>query len=165
MNYKQKELADELDSRSDPLYLVIKGHLFIENELNKILEGFIPNPKILNLNKKGFYEKVCLAQSFNMIDEPVTNALLNFNDLRNAYAHNLNFNLSYNRVLKLKTAISNIDGMQIFKEEIVIGDKKGKLIDLKASLIALQRYLKLRAAIVLKYESYPYDLSKLDVLE
>lgn len=157
----QKDLADELEKKNDPLFLVIKGHLFVENELNRLLEGFIPNPELLNLNKKGFYEKVCLAQSLDMIDKPVADALLNLNDIRNAYAHNLNFHLGYKRVLNLKTAVSELNGLEIFKEELIINNKKGKLVDLKACIIALRSILKMRADIVMKYEGIPYDLSKI----
>ncbi|MED4616032.1 hypothetical protein [Priestia megaterium] len=151
---------EELERKNDKLYLILRGHLYIENELNKLLEGFIPNPEILELYKRSFYNKIELALSLNLIELEHSEALLAFNELRNKYAHRLKYRISHQEIMYLKELVGKIDGLQVFNEGITINNKSNSLIDIKSIIIALRVVLRERANTIIKCENPTFDLEK-----
>jgi len=101
----------------DPLTLTIKGHLFIENCINEILEQSIPNPKKL-LKNSSFNNKIVLYDALNLCpDKNFTKKLIAINKLRNHYAHNLEKKLSKKKMLEIAKAL-NIKSKTLTLKEI-----------------------------------------------
>jgi hypothetical protein len=140
--------------------LVLRGHLYIENELNNLLKKFIPNSAILKLNKQGFYKKLELALALDLIEKEHFDSLEYLNELRNNYAHNLKYKLSVNEINKLKELVKAINGFDWLDEEVIIGNKKGPIIDLKALIVSLHSILEQRASRI-KKANPSFDLDKL----
>jgi hypothetical protein len=152
---------NEMEYRNDKLYLILRGHLYIENELIDLIDGYIPNAQKLDLKKMSFYNKSKLALSLNLVDEETLKALLDLNDIRNNYAHNLRYQVSEEEIDNLRLNISKIIGFEIFNEKFVIGEKNDLVIDLKACIVGVRSLLHQKAKSVIKEEP-TYDLTKLD---
>jgi hypothetical protein len=69
--------------------ILLRGHLWMENFINRILEIHIVNTGVLDLDRIGFRQKVDIAQSFGFISQEDGYALKALNRLRNKLAHNL----------------------------------------------------------------------------
>lgn len=137
-----EKFFEEIEYRNDNLYLILRGHLYLEAELLKLLETNIPNHKILELSKMTFYNKVILVTALNIIDEKSMEALLELNTIRNKYAHNLNYKIKKEEIRKLKGIISKINGLEYLENEFVLNGKEGDTVHLKVCLVGLRTLLK-----------------------
>jgi len=86
-----QEYLNHMPKDNDPLLLVLKGHLLIEQQLGGILAVAIPSVEYLELGKRKFIEKLRLCRSFARTQQasPAWELMLAINTLRNAYAHSL----------------------------------------------------------------------------
>jgi hypothetical protein len=98
---------EEHFSRIDELtHMVLKGHLIVEEAVNKGLEGAFPNSQyIISLNLR-FFQKVQLlrAVSGKYHEEPVWELILTLNELRNAIAHSLSSSRIKEKVVALRAS-------------------------------------------------------------
>ena len=71
--------------------LVLRGHILIERQLNRLIELQLPNPAALELERMRFSSKVRLAEALcgHQVHEWVWIALRSLNNLRNSLAHKL----------------------------------------------------------------------------
>ncbi|MGG3940964.1 hypothetical protein ABEV54_05810 [Peribacillus psychrosaccharolyticus] len=152
----ENEFFAELEYKKDKLYLILRGHIYIDNQINNLLEGFLPNPDVLELYKESFYRKVILALSLNLIEQKHCDALLQFNDFRNKYAHRLRYKVTNREIKELKESLGTIEGLEMFKEDIILGDKKNSVSDLKAIIVGLRVILGQRARWIQKCENPTY---------
>lgn len=80
----------------DELSLILIGHLYIERFLDEILNNKLENYIILEkagvLNS--FYKKVMFLKSERFISDVIADDILIVNQIRNKYAHQLNYNLN-----------------------------------------------------------------------
>jgi hypothetical protein len=148
--------SKELEYKNDKLYIILRGHLYIENELDNLLEGFIPNPDVLELYRESFRRKIFLALSLNLIEQKHFDALLDFNDFRNKYAHRLKYHITHQEIIEFKNSLSEIDGLEMFAEDITLGDKSNSVTDLKLIIVGLLAILKTRASGIKKCENPTY---------
>jgi len=153
--------ADELESKNERLYLILRGHLYIENELNKLLENFLPNPSVLELYREGFRRKLDLALALNLIEQDHFDIICAFNEIRNKYAHRLKYRISHQEITDLKNNMSKIEGYEELAETITIGDKSSSTIDLKVVIIALRSIFSERAIGVSKCENPTYNFEEM----
>lgn len=149
---------DEMENKNDKLNLILRGHLFIDNELNKLLEGFLPNPTILELYKDSFRRKMDLALALNLIEQKHYDILLAFNDLRNKYAHRLKYNATHTEIRNLKNLIAEIDGFEELAEDYVIGGKCNAVTDLKVVIVTIRCIVNLRAEAIKRCENPIFDI-------
>ncbi|MGG3448592.1 hypothetical protein [Domibacillus aminovorans] len=161
----RESFIDDLDDQNDKLYLILRGHLYIENELNKLLEGFIPNPDILELYKERFRTKTEIASAFNLIDQNQCEMLLEFNELRNKYAHRLKYNISHQEIMELKSKLGEIEGLERLVEDIVTENKSTSVTDLKTVIAGLRTILNVKATGIKKCEDPSFHVVDLDDLE
>lgn len=150
--------TDEMEYKNDKLYLILRGHLYIENELNKLLEGFLPNPEILELYKESFRRKIDLAFALNLIKPKLYDILLGFNELRNKYAHRLKYNISHDEIRNLKNLIAELEGLEELADDIVIGGKKNSIIDLKVIIVAIHSVMDIKANSIKRCENPIFDI-------
>jgi hypothetical protein len=81
-------LADE----TDPLSLVLRAHLYLENLLEVILRKKFPRAELLLKNRDfTFSMKVDLLRAKNYLDAPVYQDIKRVNAIRNKFAHELRF--------------------------------------------------------------------------
>jgi hypothetical protein len=83
----QKYLEDI--NTDDVLGAVLRGHLYVEFELIRLIEAFFVEPSAIDLTRVSFPVKVDLAMAMGILPEEERPALMFLNRLRNKLAHNL----------------------------------------------------------------------------
>lgn len=81
--------AQHLFEPTSSFEILLRGHLWMENLISRILEINIVNADVLDLDRMGFRQKVDIAQAFGFISQENGYALKALNRLRNKLAHNL----------------------------------------------------------------------------
>lgn len=85
--FKRKFLEDI--SRDDLFYVFLRSHLYIEANMNSIIENHFPNPDALELNKFRFEQKIRLLSALNKIESNRISIITKINKVRNNLAHSL----------------------------------------------------------------------------
>ena len=83
------------------LDVVLRGHLFIESEIVKMIQGKLTNPSAFNLDKISFPLKLHLGVALGVFEEKELPAYKIINRLRNETAHNLNFEVTDKNIEEL----------------------------------------------------------------
>jgi hypothetical protein len=118
---KQPNIINFIDEQaSEQLHLVLRGHLYIEYLLNEIINRSVQNPKELESRRMSFFKKVRLLHALGKIDKPITDLLLSLNSVRNSFAHELYFQVSFDEAFKLVkvAAQAGVD----FSDDSIHGD-------------------------------------------
>lgn len=84
-------LLKALYSTNDPLSFILRGHLYCEVAITRLLERKLPNPDALNLDRMMFYQKLKLAEATHAVPVYLVEGLTKLNALRNKYAHRLDY--------------------------------------------------------------------------
>jgi len=96
-------LIKKIFSIDEELNLILVGHLYLEKLLNGILTENLKGFEILD--KRGvlnsFYKKIMFLKSEQITPNQILDDLLIFNQLRNMYAHELNYNIADFDIFKL----------------------------------------------------------------
>lgn len=85
----------KLPDSPDHILVILKGHLLVEQEINRLLETKVPNPDALGIRKRSgptFFHKLRLLRALIPKPEPVPdlwNVVEELNKLRNDLAHEL----------------------------------------------------------------------------
>jgi hypothetical protein len=80
------KLFEVLDS-DEPLVMVIRGHLWIEHELQLAMWRVLELPEVLSFDRLTFERKIELAVAVGVLEETEMPAYLAANALRNRFAH------------------------------------------------------------------------------
>jgi len=80
-----------MEQDDDLTVIVLKGHLLVEEELERIINKFLPNAGAVNRARFSFYSKAALAQSmcWQRPNDEIWSLIFSINTLRNDLAHNL----------------------------------------------------------------------------
>jgi hypothetical protein len=73
----------------DPLSLVIRGHIYIESALIKLMEQGVPRPEAIDFARLNFPTKINLAVALGLLSEEEKPGYLALNKLRNKLAHDV----------------------------------------------------------------------------
>ncbi|QTL51297.1 hypothetical protein [Priestia aryabhattai] len=95
------EFVQEANSENT-LYAILRGHLYIEREIVKLLNLKLENPKQILNNNFGFANKIRLAAALGFIETDSMEAYIAFNTVRNKYAHQLNYELNEKDLKKIR---------------------------------------------------------------
>ncbi len=95
-----KKLFEHL-AKDDALQVVLRGHLYVEAFLNMLIAQSLKRPESIR-SKFGFGQKVDLAIALGLIDEKWREPLIDLNDLRNDYAHEINLGTEVNKSRAMK---------------------------------------------------------------
>jgi hypothetical protein len=77
------------------LSTVIIGHLLIENILVKLINVVMPNSAAFNSDNLRFPQKVSLCEGMGLIEPKLADYLKQLNKLRNNFAHDLRYYISF----------------------------------------------------------------------
>ncbi|PEX45965.1 hypothetical protein COJ42_17100 [Bacillus cereus] len=78
----------------DSLQIILRGHLYVEYELERLLRHNIENPDSILTDRFMFMNKINLAIALGLLPKSRKNTYKKLNDLRNKYAHKLRFEVS-----------------------------------------------------------------------
>ena len=93
---KELNIIDFYDKFDENLILFIKGHLFVENAMNVLL-----NKLNIKTNNKTFHNKITLLHKSKKISGQMKILLEKINNVRNKIAHNLYYELTFDEMFKL----------------------------------------------------------------
>ncbi|PCD82008.1 hypothetical protein CNQ87_15485 [Lysinibacillus fusiformis] len=103
MNSKEeKEKIITEMQKEDTLLVTLRMHLYAEKELDTIIQSIFKYP-----NFQGFKNKLNIVYSLGIMDKPLYDAVLKLNEVRNGFAHKLDYGKDNNIYSKLKTGLSN----------------------------------------------------------
>lgn len=80
--------------RSDPLELLIRGHLWLEYSINALLERALEDASHLDRARLSFSQRLAVAAALGLIEAEEVNAIRAINRLRNRVAHELDAEIS-----------------------------------------------------------------------
>ena len=89
MAIDQKQFEKHLLEPASSFEILLRGHLWIENLVNRILEVHIVEPSAIDLDRMAFRQKIDVAQAFGFISPEDGHAFKKLNRLRNKLAHNV----------------------------------------------------------------------------
>jgi len=78
--------------RSDEVAIILKSHLYLEQEIDSLIEKITPNPKFIL--KKSFSEKLDFLNALNIISNESESKLRGLNSIRNKFSHQYGYELS-----------------------------------------------------------------------
>lgn len=155
-----RKILRDLEMIDDRLVLVLKGHLYIENELKELIKRYVINTDVVKSLNPNFKSKVNFAFSLNLIDEKYFRAISTFNKFRNEYAHNLDYEITDENIRDFKRQISNIEGLEIFSQSEIFTELNTPTNDLKAILIGLYMVLAVKVGGIQKANNPVYSILK-----
>ena len=89
------DLIRLLQQETDPLNLVLRAHLYLENLLEAILRRRFPNPELLLKNRDfTFSMKLDVLRAKNYLDVHSYNDIKKVNAIRNKFAHELHYDFA-----------------------------------------------------------------------
>ncbi|MBE0337115.1 hypothetical protein E0698_11660 [Paenibacillus sp. 23TSA30-6] len=102
---KYNKFTTDTSSESD-LQTILRAHLYIEYELEQILLKNLLHPELLR-DKLRFIDKVRFVFSMGLVPRENMDAILKINNLRNTFAHKLEYNFFEEDLNKLMDSFSN----------------------------------------------------------
>lgn len=85
-----KELTQHLDKTDDPILVILRGHLLVEERLRRILARLSRAPEELKAARLSFHQILCLCRAvIARHDEPTWGFMERLNEVRNRIAHHL----------------------------------------------------------------------------
>lgn len=83
----------EVTNEEDELQIILRGHLYIEHELEKMLSIHMVEPQLVLNDRFLFMNKLNLAVALGLLPLSKKNPYKKLNDLRNKYVHKLKFKM------------------------------------------------------------------------
>lgn len=88
------DIYDKHITADDPLQIIIRGHLYVEYNLIRLIEESIPHPQAINLTRFSFPLKIDLAIALGLLSPEEQPAYIALNRFRNKLAHNLEMEIT-----------------------------------------------------------------------
>ncbi|MBT2722300.1 hypothetical protein [Bacillus sp. ISL-46] len=121
----------EITDHEEAMIVVIRAHLYIEQEINQLLH------KVLEIvPDMTFSQKINFCKSLLIIDKDMIGPLNKFNTLRNSFAHNLNFKLEEKNYDDLVSTLSKSSKEQFYKDLSRFHKSEKTLLDKLRILLA-----------------------------
>jgi hypothetical protein len=85
-----QEITQHLDKTDDPILVILRAHLLIEERLRDILARVSRAPEELRTSRLSFYQALFLCRAIiGRQDDPAWGFIARLNDVRNRIAHHL----------------------------------------------------------------------------
>ena len=127
---KERLFLDNIEQK-DPLQIVVRGHLFLENELIHLLESIFPQKDCLDPSDLRFPMKVKLVGAIGLLPKESLSIYLKFNSLRNKFAHRLDMEITLGEIEKLINSLS--------KHQSYVFEKRNKDINIEEEYLEYLR--------------------------
>src|SRR5699024_3625785 len=114
---KERSFLDNIEKK-DPLQIVVRGHLFLENELIHLLEATFPQKDCLDPSDLRFPMKVKLVGALGLLPKESIPSYLKFNSLRNKFALRLDMEITSEEIKKIINSLS--------KQQFYVFEKRNK---------------------------------------
>ncbi len=103
-NKKAEEFIKSVSEEDDFLHFLLKGHLFLEEGLERILEQYVFHKEHLNAAELSFSKKMALCRAFCLRKNNlgIWTLLAAINTLRNEVVHNLSLDQRQKKFQKVK---------------------------------------------------------------
>lgn len=141
---KDAEEFMEATDEEDELQVVLRGHIYIEHEIERLLRNHLVEPDVILTDKFMFMSKLNLAVALGLISVDRKIPYKKLNDLRNAYAHQLNYKMTGKALRGLVQSMDKEIKGNVFKKERnnekEMSDEKRDLLKLKRSVLSLWVY-------------------------
>lgn len=92
--YKTAKKFNEDTEGEDELQVILRGHLYLEYELEKLLRLELAEPDCILTNRFMFASKVNLAVALGLLPKDIKKMYEKLNSIRNNYAHQLDFKIT-----------------------------------------------------------------------
>jgi len=116
-----RNLKKKIFGQQDFLQIVLTGHLYIERLINEILSKELNGFNQLGNLFNTFYKKVSFIRSESILNESLCDDILLLNNLRNKYAHRLNYDICIFNIF-------DFSYLQEYRNNVDIRYKKNKKI-------------------------------------
>lgn len=117
IRYKERYEKFTKDTEGESiLQIILRAHLYIEYELRKILRANLQYPELLE-DKLRFSDIVNIVFSMGLIPIEEMAVIKKINNLRNTYAHNLNFTITEEEIKKLIDSMSPSKRMRFERQK------------------------------------------------
>lgn len=85
-----EEIRRHLDKTDDPILVILRAHLLIEERLRDILARICRSPDELQMARLSFHQALCLCRAvIGRQDDPAWDFVARLNEVRNRIAHHL----------------------------------------------------------------------------
>lgn len=105
MAIDKKQFEQHVFSPDSSFEVLLRGHLWAEFLVTKLLEVNMTDAQALDLDRTGFRQKADIAQAFGFLTRAEGDALRALNKLRNKLAHSLGAEPSEDDIRGLETAL------------------------------------------------------------
>lgn len=82
-------MQDELSRPDETAVIILKGHLLVEEHLNRIIDVGLPHPEKLEKERFRYVQLLQIVRSVAPADHPMFDLIVHLNSLRNHLAHSL----------------------------------------------------------------------------
>jgi hypothetical protein len=104
---EMRRASSILETQSKGLIIILRVHLLIEGYLDKFLLSFFKKGNII-VQKMSFYQKITIIEATEKIDSNLLCAIRKLNEIRNKFAHNLNYNMTKTEINTLHKYCFNV---------------------------------------------------------
>ena len=85
-----KQISEHLDKTDDPIFVILRVHLLVEERLRDILARLSQAPEELKAARLSFHQALCLCRAvIGRQDDPASDFMARLNEMRNRIAHHL----------------------------------------------------------------------------
>ena len=98
-DHEVKDLLTSLQSKTDLVINILRFHLLSENLLERIIMGELTRgDRVIEKGNLSFFQKLCLVNSFDMIEDAAIQSLRHLNSLRNKCSHQKGKEISFDDI-------------------------------------------------------------------
>lgn len=149
-NEGYKLFITETESESE-LQIILRGHLYIEREINEMLRMLLVEPDEILNNRFMFMNKLNLSVALGILPKEEKHIFRKINDLRNGFAHQLDYVCKEEDIDKIFNSFSK-DLKKISKNYFNYDDELSKLNKLRKVIGVVWVYVRSEHALL------PYKL-------
>ncbi|PFA19986.1 hypothetical protein CN384_32155 [Bacillus thuringiensis] len=122
----------------DELQIILRGQLYIEHEIEKLLRFSLVEPEIYFRNNPMFNSKLNLVVALGILPRNKMSTYEKFNRLRNKFAHELKYKVTKEKMDELVSTMDAELKADVFEQE---WNEKSEMSDEKRQLLKLKRFM------------------------
>lgn len=163
-----KDVQEFMDATNDEgeLQIILRGQLYIEHEIEKLLRLRLVEPQIYFRSNPMFNSKLNLVVALGLLPKNKMSAYDKLNKLRNKFAHELRYKVTEEQMDVLVSVMDAELKADVFdqewNEDMPMSDEKRQLLKLKRFMLSLWIYLS-RTRYRLSVNDFHDSIAELDL--